>query len=218
MKLYVKFTPKSFFAIVIGSPPRNTTEHLSDYERFQEKPSKSFFKELFFGTPIGYRLKKMTKRNGVVKGLCDQECECGNVAKQPLISYVPVTDEVQEALNINHKERLQKIKLPNSTEFNATIWYTGTPEEFTNHVKQAVHACDRMGLFEVYKKALMEKGKAVRLRVKAILPQPSKKSLEMKSSQAFAQMWKPTRKRWRKRRRDGPRPQKVSSPSTPIFH
>ena len=33
-----------------------------------------------------------------------------------------------------------------------------------NHVKQAVHARNRMGLFEVYKKALMEKGKAVRAR------------------------------------------------------
>jgi len=115
-------------------------EHLSDYKRFKEKPSKSFFKEL-------------------VKGLCDQECEHGNIAKRPPISYVPVTDEVQDALNINHKEHLQKIKLPNGTEFNTTIWYTGTPEEFANHVKQEVHACDQMGLFEVYKKALNDRGK-----------------------------------------------------------
>ena len=77
--------------------PRNTKEHLSDYERFQENPSKSFFKELFFGTTIGYRFKKMTERNGVVKGLRDQECERGNIAKQPLIPYVPITDEVQDA-------------------------------------------------------------------------------------------------------------------------
>ncbi len=107
------------------------------------------------------------RENGVVKGLWDQECERGNIAKQPPISYVPVTDEVQDALNINHKERLQKIKLPNSTEFNATIWYTGTPEEFANHVKQANHACDRMGLFEKYKKALADKNKASRLQSKA---------------------------------------------------
>ena len=110
----------------------------------------------------------MTKRNGVVKGLRDQECQHGNVAKRPPISHVPVTHEVQDALNINHKERLQKIKLPNGTEFNATIWHTGTPEEFANHVKQAVHACDRMGLFEVYKKALMDRGKAVWLKAKAV--------------------------------------------------
>ena len=93
----------------------------------------------------------MTDRNGVVKGLRDQECP-----------YVPVIDEVQDALNINHKERLQKIKLPNGTEFNATIWYTGTPEEFLNHAKQALHACERMGYFEEYKKALKDMGTAVR--------------------------------------------------------
>jgi hypothetical protein len=110
----------------------------------------------------------MTERNGVVKGLRDQECERGNIAKRPLIPYVPVTDEVQDALNINHKERLQKIKLPNGTEFNATIWHTGTPEEFANHVKQALHACERMGYFEEYKKALKEQGAAVRLQAKAI--------------------------------------------------
>ena len=46
---------------------------------------------------IGYRYKKMTDRNGVVKGLRDQECERGNIAKRPLIPYVPVTDEVQDA-------------------------------------------------------------------------------------------------------------------------
>ena len=109
----------------------------------------------------------MTERNGVVKGLRDQECERGNVAKRPLIPYVPVTDEVQDALNINHKERLQKIKLPNGTEFNATIWYTGTPEEFLNHVKQALHACERMGHFEEYKKALKDMGAAVRKQAKA---------------------------------------------------
>jgi hypothetical protein len=138
--------------------PRNTTEHLSEYECFQENPSKSFFKELFFGTLIGYRFKKMTERSGVVKGLRDQECERGNVAKRPAISFVPAVDKVQDALNINHKERTQKIKLPNNTEFNATIWHSGTPEEFLNHT----------GHFETYKKALKDYEKTVRLQAKAV--------------------------------------------------
>ncbi len=62
---------------------RNTKEYISDYERFQERSlPKSFFKELFFiGTPIRYHFKKMTKQSGVIKGLHDQECEHGNVAK-----------------------------------------------------------------------------------------------------------------------------------------
>ena len=148
--------------------PRNTTEYLSEYERFQENPSKSFFKELFFSTLIRYRFKKMIERSGVVKGLRDQEWECSNVAKQPVISFVPAIDEVQDALNINHKERTQKIKLPNNTEFNATIWHSGTPEEFLNHTKQAVHVCERLGHFETYKKALKDYVKTVRLQAKAV--------------------------------------------------
>ena len=99
----------------------------------------------------------MTERSGVVKGLCDQECE-----------FVPAIDEVQDALNINHKERTQKIKLPNNTEFNATIWHSGTPEEFLNHTKQAVHVCERLGHFETYKKALKDYEKTVRLQAKAV--------------------------------------------------
>ena len=110
----------------------------------------------------------MTERNGVVKGLRDQECERGNIAKRPLIPYVPVTDEVQDALNINHKERLQKIKLPNGTEFNASIWYTGTPKEFLNHVKQAVHACERLGYFSNYQPARKAHGDSKKTHAEAV--------------------------------------------------
>ena len=46
------------------------------------------------------------------------------------------------------------MKLPNKTEFKASVWYTGTPEEFLNHVKGAIHACERMGLFSDYAEAL----------------------------------------------------------------
>jgi hypothetical protein len=107
----------------------------------------------------------MIDRSGVVKGLRDQECERG---KRPTISFVSAVDEVQDALNINHKERTQKIKLPNNTEFNATIWHSGTPEEFLNHTKQAVHVCERLGHFETYKKALKDYEKTVRLQAKAV--------------------------------------------------
>ena len=138
------------------------------YERFLGSPPKSFFKELFLGTAIGYRYKKMTNRNGVIKGLRDQECERGTVTRRPPIPYVPVNDEVQDALNINHKERLQKFKLPNGMEFNAGIWYTGTPEEFLNHVKQAVHACERLGYFNIYQTAKMAHGESKRAHADAV--------------------------------------------------
>jgi hypothetical protein len=47
-------------------------------------PTKSFFKKLFLGdSQLGYKFQKMTKRNGVLKGLKDQEYKCGNCANQP---------------------------------------------------------------------------------------------------------------------------------------
>jgi hypothetical protein len=148
-------------AIVEIFVPRNTSEYLSPYERFVRTPPKSFFKELFLGnTQLGFNLKRMAERNGVLKGLKDQECEKGNRSKRPHIPYVPVVDEIQEAYNAGIKERTQKIKLPDKTEFHAGIWYTGTPEEFLNHVKQAVDACKRMGYFDKYKDSLDARNKA----------------------------------------------------------
>ncbi len=75
-------------------------EYQSSYERFLAKPAKSCFKELFLiSAKIAYRLKVMSERNRVIKGLKDQECEKGNLAKRPPITYVPVVDEVQDQLN-----------------------------------------------------------------------------------------------------------------------
>ncbi len=48
---------------------------------------------------IGYNLKIMSERNGILKGLKDQECEKGNLAKCPPIAYVPVVNKVQAQLN-----------------------------------------------------------------------------------------------------------------------
>jgi len=149
----------SAYEVIVGtiaSIPKNTKEYVSRHERFVRSPPKSFFKSLFLGdTPLARNFKKMGERNGVLKGLKDQECERGNRSKRPPIPYVPVVDEVQDTLNANSKEsRTETIKLPNKTEFRASVWYTGTPEEFLNHVKGAIHACERMGLFSDYAEAV----------------------------------------------------------------
>ena len=80
----------------------------------------------------------------------------------PPISDVPVLDEVQDALNVNSKElHTEKIKLENGTTFQAGIWHAGTPKEFLNHVKQAMHACERKGLFSDYATVLNEGAEAL---------------------------------------------------------
>jgi hypothetical protein len=81
------------------------------YQKFLERPPRSFFKSLILGTNLGRALPIMSASKAVPNGLKNQECEKGNRKKQPPIPYVPMVDEVQEAVN-KGKEYSYKIKLP----------------------------------------------------------------------------------------------------------
>ena len=96
----------------------------------------------------------------VPEGLKNQECEKGNRKKRPPIPYVPVSNEVQEAVS-KGKDFSYKIKLPNKTEFSVPIWDTGTQEAFLIHVQQAKSACKRKGLFQDYNDAILEETKSM---------------------------------------------------------
>ena len=139
--------------MVIKTIPSLTT-YVSPYERFVGSPAKSAFKELFLGNKrLAHLFKVMSDRGANNKALKDHECEKGNQSKRPPIPYVPVVDEVQEKLAENNSEgRTFKISLANDTEFRAGVWFYGTPEQFLCHVKQALAALERMGLFSDYKK------------------------------------------------------------------
>ena len=52
--------------------------------------------------------------------------------------------------------------------FQAGIWHSGTPEEFLNHVKQAVHGCERKELFSDYATALKAHLKLMKEYKKAV--------------------------------------------------
>ena len=106
------------------------------YQKFLEGPSKSFFKSFFLGTKLGQALQVMSMSKAVPEGLKNQECKKGNRKKRPPIPYVPVVDEVQEAIS-KGKDFSYKIKLPNKTKFSVPIWDTGTQEAFLIHVQQA---------------------------------------------------------------------------------
>lgn len=132
---------------------------LTPHQKFLESPPKSFFKSLLLGTSLGQALQKMSASKAVPEGLKSQECEKGNCKKRPPIPYVPVVDEVQEAVKTG-KEYSYKIKLPDKTEFSVPIWDTGTPESFLIHMQQAKSACKRKGLFQDYEDALEAESKA----------------------------------------------------------
>jgi hypothetical protein len=96
----------------------------------------------------------MSEAKSVPKGLKDQEVEKGNVKKRPPVPYVPIVDEVQDAVNkTKGKEGTYTIKLLDKTQFTVSIWDTGTPEAFLIHVQTAVSACKRKGLFSDFEVA-----------------------------------------------------------------
>ncbi len=78
----------------------------------------------------------MSEAKSVPKGLKDQEVEKGSVKKCPPIPYVPVVDEVHDAVNkTTSKEGTFTIKLPDKTQFTVNIWDSSTPEAFLIHVQ-----------------------------------------------------------------------------------
>ncbi len=77
----------------------------------------------------------MSMNKSVPEGLKSKECKKGNRKKRPPIPYVPVVNEVQEAI-AKGKKYTYKIKLPDKTEFSVPIWDTGTQEAFLIHVQQ----------------------------------------------------------------------------------
>ena len=72
-------------------------------------------------------------------GLKDQECK-RNCKKRLPILQVPVIDDVQDIV-AGQKELSLKIKLNKDMEYKVSIWHSGMPEAFLNHVQEALSAC-----------------------------------------------------------------------------
>ncbi len=115
-----------YFIIVTMAEPKalasRYTSSSTPYQKFVESPPKSFFKALFFGTDLGRAIRKMSASKAVPRGLKNQECEKGNHKKRPPIPYVPIVDEVQEAVN-KGKEYSYKIYSPTR---QSSVYPSGT--------------------------------------------------------------------------------------------
>jgi hypothetical protein len=93
----------------------------------------------------GTTLWKHTKMTTILKsskGLKDLECKKGQLSSRPCISYVPPTDlvdtkELSESL---------KIKLPNGTVFNMSIFSQGNTKEYLAHVVAVLCLINQKGL------------------------------------------------------------------------
>jgi hypothetical protein len=143
--------------------PKAPSRYLSSsmpYQKFLEGPSKSFFMSFFLGTKLGQALQVMSTNKAVPEGLKNQKCKKGYRKKCPPIPYVPMVDEVQEAIS-KGKEFSYKVKLPDKTKFSVPIWDTGTQEAFLIHVQQVKSTCKRRGLFQDYNDAIEAESGAV---------------------------------------------------------
>jgi hypothetical protein len=176
----------NFFFIITTSELKALAPYLSSsmpHQKFLESPPKSFFKSFFLGTKLGQALQVMSTSKAVPEGLKNQECEKGNRKKCPPIPYVPVADEVQEAIS-KGKDFSYKIKLSNKTEFSVPIWDTGIQEAFLIHVQQAKRACKRKGLVQDYDDAIgaelkaVEQAKSLRKAIASAIGPKSKKNTE----------------------------------------
>ncbi len=109
--------PYEFFIVTMSEPkvlaPRYLSSSMS-YQKFVERLQKSSFKSLFLATNLGQAQQAMSTSKAVPEGLKNQECKKGNRKKHPPIPYVPIVDEVQEAV-VKGKEFSYKIKFPNKT-------------------------------------------------------------------------------------------------------
>lgn len=73
--------------------PKNTKEYILPYERFERSPPTCFFKKLFIGdSSLARNFKKMSERNGVLKGLKDKDASMGIALSDPLSTmYLSLT-------------------------------------------------------------------------------------------------------------------------------
>ncbi len=102
---------RNFFFATTSEPKALAPRYLSSstpYQKFLEGPSKSFFKSLFLVTKLGQALPVMSMSEAAPEGLKNQECKKRNRKKCPPIPYIPIVDEVQEAV-VKGKEFSYKI-------------------------------------------------------------------------------------------------------------
>jgi hypothetical protein len=76
------------------------------------------------------------------KGLKDSKCEKGQLSSQPPILYIPPMDLV----TTKETPDTLKIKLPNGTVFNMSIFSQGNNEEYLAHIVAILCTIKQKGL------------------------------------------------------------------------
>jgi hypothetical protein len=108
---------------------------------FLQVPPKSSVKRLVLSTGL-WQHAKMSTTLKAPNGLKDSECKKGQLRSRPPVPYVPPTDLVTT------KEELQslKIKLPDGSIFNMSIYSWGNIKEYLAHIVAVLRIIRHKGL------------------------------------------------------------------------
>ncbi len=98
----------------------------------------------------------MTKQNGVLRGLKDQECERGNRTNRPPIPYVPVVDEIQDVIFYTFLRKwIQYVESP--VWHRLWVPYVSSPNTYCQRLPFIATwhpRCQKTYLFERYSKQI----------------------------------------------------------------
>ena len=118
------------------SPPPKTDYDLV-FKQFCKQPPKSSFKKLILETALLRKgLVRMLDKS-CPKGLKPFEVERGHT-REPPIPYIPVADNVAEAVTKSSGALEYKLELPSGIKVSHTLWENGNAEAFLKHVMAAM--------------------------------------------------------------------------------
>ena len=96
---------------------------------------KTFFKALFYNTPLGDAIEKMSSNKSSPEGLKPQECERSAARSKPPISYIPAAMDTPKVIN--------KVKVSDKMTLSVAVFNEGSPEQFLNHVQTSLEISPR---------------------------------------------------------------------------
>ena len=140
------------------SPPTKTDYDLR-FERFCKQPPKSSFKKLILGTVLLRKgLERMSDKS-CPKGLKPFEVERGHTREPPIL-YIPVADDVAEAVTKSSGASEYKLELPSGIKISHALWENGNAEAFLKHVMAAMSYVHKKGYIKEYDVVEREAGVA----------------------------------------------------------
>ena len=100
------------------------------FEQFCKQPPKSSYKKLILETVLLKGLKRMSDKS-CPKGLKAYEVERGHT-RAPPISYIPVEDDVAEAVTKSSGASEYTLELLSGIKVSHALWENGNAEAFLN--------------------------------------------------------------------------------------